>query len=175
MTEKTLLGLLFCMWHVTKSYESSDVWQRFLAQLRYDRIIGRIANNQQQKRSLVVWPAKDSVQKAHGARCMSQRNQAGMVNGGNQHTGGDTDRLAHVVVLSFATVWQQTVALRKNDNQTRGDFQIWLVFICAHRGKSFQPFLWGSSMIELVLFFFGRFTNLLLDRRVLNHHKMPRL
>ena len=60
---------------------------------------------------------------------MGERYQSGMMEGGDEHPCGDTDRFSSVVILHPAAIGELAVGLRKNYDQVGGCFQKRLVLV----------------------------------------------
>jgi len=69
-------------------------------------IFGRITDYQEQERALVRWTVQNFIQEFHRAGGVSQAGQSGMVQGIDQHTGGDANRFLYVVQFFFAAIRQ---------------------------------------------------------------------
>src|SRR6266403_60288 len=72
-------------------HERRNLLQRLLRDRRHHRVARRIAHDQNKEGALVDRPAKEVVQESHRTRSVSERHQTGMVYGGDQNAGGDTD------------------------------------------------------------------------------------
>ena len=81
------------------------------------------ADHKQQEGALILGPAQDAIQEAHGAGCVRERGEAGVVQRGDQHAGGDADGFRDVVVLYLAAIGQQGVALREDCDEPRRNFK----------------------------------------------------
>jgi len=91
---------------------------------------------------------------------------------GEQEPRRDADGFVDVVVLFVPRV---AVLLRKYDDQRGRGFEERFMFVGAERGEVAEPALGRAVVIVLVLFLFGGDANLLLDIRVGDEHKSPRL
>jgi len=99
--------------------EGGDLLQRLLGKHRYRCVAGRIAYDQKEKRALLYRTLENFIQKPHGTWGMGQRDQAGMVDGGNQDSCGDAYRLLHIVMLYLTPVWKQAVTLGEDHDENR--------------------------------------------------------
>ena len=90
-------------------------------------VIGRISDHEQQKGPFVVRAAEHAAEEAHRAGGVGQRGQPGMMQRGDKKTGGNADRLLHVVVLDRAAIGRDAMTLRKDGDQIRRGFEKGLV------------------------------------------------
>ena len=82
-------------------------------------IVLRVAHYQQDSGSLKRRPCADLVKKFHGVRRMGQGRKACMMQGCDQETCGDADRLWIVVMAEFRAILVQPIFLRKDRDQRR--------------------------------------------------------
>src|SRR5437868_1377642 len=76
--------------------------ERLFGDNRDAAICGRIADGDKDKGPLVRWAIENFGEKAHGAGCVGQRREAGLMQACQQKTNRDTDRLLYIIVLDLA-------------------------------------------------------------------------
>ena len=57
---------------------------------------------------------QEFIQEPHRTWSMGERCQAGMVNGGDQDTSGDSDGFLYVIVLELPAIRKNTLTLRED-------------------------------------------------------------
>ena len=95
---------------------------------------------------------QDLVQESHRTGRVGERDQTRMVEGRDQETGRDADRLLYIVMLDLLPISKHAVALGKDHDQIRGDLKKRFVLVGAQRGERIQPLRRRLVMVELVLF-----------------------
>lgn len=138
---------------------------------RHHRVIRRIPNRNQQKRTLVIRPTQHFLQEPHRAGRVRQRRQPGMMQRGKQHPRRDPHRLVRVVRLPAIIGLHQL----EHHDQPRRDLQERLPLVGAKRPQILQPRLTRAAAIELPLLRLGGLADLGLQTRITNHNKPPRL
>jgi hypothetical protein len=123
----------------------------------------------------VLGAVQELIQEPHRTWSMGEPYQAGMVNGGDQDTSGDSDGFLHVIVLELPAIRKNTITLREDHDQVRSILEKGFVLIGAERSKSVQPFLCCLVMIKLVLFLLYSDANLLFDDWIGNNYEVPGL
>ena len=100
---------------------------------------------------------------------MGERYQAGVVNGGDHDTCGESDGFLHITGLELPAVPKNTMTLREDHNQVRFILEKGLVLSGAEGSQSVQPFLYCLVMIKLALFLLCGDANLLFDGWISNN------
>ena len=157
------------------SGKAPDRIERFLLDRRHASSVSRIADDEQQKRLFVLWAFEKLVQKAHRCGCVGEGRESGVMESGDEHAGGDADRLVGVVVLDDVAVGVELVALRKDRDQVGRDFEKRLRGVRTQGLQGVEPRLWSTMGVERFLFFLRRGANLPLHCFRFNDDKMPRL
>mmetsp|Transcript_28741 Transcript_28741/g.54468 ORF Transcript_28741/g.54468 Transcript_28741/m.54468 type:complete len:200 (+) Transcript_28741:417-1016(+) len=106
---------------------------------------------------------------------MRQRRQPCHMKRCQQHACGNAHAFRHIVILVPRAIVKGAIALGKDDDQPGRVFKMRLVCIGPNGLQRFDPFVTGTTGIELALFFFGSVSDLFLDGRVTDGHEMPRL
>src|SRR5260370_1290036 len=153
----------------------NDLLQNFLRNVWSTGIFGGMADDQNQEWLFLCRTFQYPVEKAHWTRCMSQCEQSGHVDRGNQHSRGNTDRLCYIVVFYFTTAGRESIGLSKDHDQVRSCFEIRLVLVSAQRCQGIQPLLRSATVVKEPLFLLGSGPDLVFDFRIADHNEVPRL
>ncbi len=118
----TLIGVVFFVTGSIASFTSDHQQDHYRDKL-------------QEKRALMARAIQQFVEKVHGTRRMGQGHQTGMMHGGDQQAGGDTDRFHGIVMFHLAAIRQDAVPLGKDRDKIRRSFEERFVFVRTQRGK----------------------------------------
>src|SRR6516165_3200363 len=102
----------------------NNLLQSFLRNIWNAGVFGGMADDKNQEWLFPGWTFQYPVKKAHWTRGMSQCDESGQVERGNQHPGGNADRLGDIVVFYLVAVGRESIGLGKNHDQKRSCFQI---------------------------------------------------
>ena len=142
--------------------------QRVLGDLA---VVGRIAERDQHVGALVGGAVEQLAEEAHRRGGVGQGAEPGGLRGGQEHPGGDADRLVGVVGLAAVVGGGEP----EDHDQPRRDVEVLLDVVGAERGQVGQPLLAGAVGVELALLGFGALADAVLDRRILHRDEAPRL
>ena len=134
-----------------------------------------IPDHQDQKGTFVLGAVQELVQEPHRTWSMGERYQAGVVNGGDQDTSGDSDGFLHVIVLELLAIRKNAMTFREDHDQVRCILEKGFVLIGAEGSKSVQPFFGCLVMTKLVLFLLCRDANLDFDDWIGNNYEVTRV
>ena len=149
--------------------------QRFLSDERDGSIICRVADDQDEKRTVAGWPAEHLIKETHGAWRVRERRETGVVKSCYEQASGDTYRLLPVVVLDFLPVRTPPIELAEDRDQVWRRLQERLELVSPERGDRLEPLVLGAPVIKGSLFGLRALPNSRLKGWVRHDDEVPRL
>ena len=134
-----------------------------------DRAVwGGVADDEEEEGFFGRGALEDLVEEAHRAGGVGEGREAGVVEGGDEKSGGDAGGFLGVVGLAGGAVGEGGLVLLEDRDAGRGGFEKWFVPVGFEGFEGIEPFVRGAGLIELPLLGLGGLADLALDRRVLD-------
>src|SRR5437764_493019 len=152
-----------------------DLVQWLALDVRHFRILGRVADRDQDEGSLVFRAIEDLAQETHRARRGREGAETGRLERGQQEPDRDPDRFAHVVVLELRTVLTGPPGLLEHDDHVGRVGDVGLDPVGADRPDRLLPLRGGAPVVEVALFRLRALPQPLLRLGIGDDHERPRL
>lgn len=94
-----------------------------------------VANNEKEEWAFVVGAVEDGVEKFHGAGCMGEGGEAGVVKCGDEEACGNANRFGNIIVLVAISIGCLAKTLGEDGDEPRGGFEEGFVGVGAKWGE----------------------------------------
>ena len=143
-------------------------------QIGHQRVGRRIAGHDEHHGAFIDGTFQQLIEKPHRTGRVGQRDEARVMQCGEQQSGGDAHRFHGVVVRDARAIGPHAVASAEDGDQVRGRLEVRFVFVRPQRCQRRQPVA-RRRCVELPLRRFGCVADHAFHQRIADHHKVPRL